>query len=332
MRTLLKASIPEAAYDSSARDSPPRCFPGTRRQYIQDITHWALASSHDTPLPVFWMRGPAGVGRSAVAQTCAEIVKEAGKLGATFFFSALNRRDDPKRFFTTLAYQISTIFLPYREVLGEKIRDDETLVLKSLARQFEELIALPFQELASNGKRLDERVIFIDGLDECMGAEAQCEIIETVVTSVRHRSAPFRWAFFSRPEPHIQAAFARNDAASLCLQKTLPVSRQADGEIETYLRSGFQDILRHHNLSIPHRWPSEEDLHILVAAAAGLFIYAASVLRFVGRDESSGPEEQLQAVLAAISNSRWSILWHHVCNTLRRPGCVLHSYYATHPG
>ncbi|KAF9446929.1 hypothetical protein P691DRAFT_644556, partial [Macrolepiota fuliginosa MF-IS2] len=69
---LLEASIPDAAHDSSVRDQRPRCSPGTRKQYIENIIRWAVPAIDEKPPPLLWMRGPAGVGKSAVAQTCAE--------------------------------------------------------------------------------------------------------------------------------------------------------------------------------------------------------------------------------------------------------------------
>ncbi|KAF9442564.1 hypothetical protein P691DRAFT_625994, partial [Macrolepiota fuliginosa MF-IS2] len=85
---LLQTSNPNATYDSSARHPPPLCFPGTRVQYIKDITDWAIPTiGTDAPLPLYWMKGPAGVGKSAIAQTCVERLKKLGNLGAAFFFA-----------------------------------------------------------------------------------------------------------------------------------------------------------------------------------------------------------------------------------------------------
>ncbi|KXN81507.1 hypothetical protein AN958_04504 [Leucoagaricus sp. SymC.cos] len=72
-----------------------------------NITSWT-AGANDSTLPIYWMRGPAGVGKSAIAQTCVERVKEGGHLGAAFFF--INGRSDPRRLFPTLAYPLSTLF------------------------------------------------------------------------------------------------------------------------------------------------------------------------------------------------------------------------------
>jgi len=80
---LYDASSPGAAVDSQDHYDR-RCFPGTREQYIADITNW-VTESVDRSSSMYWMRGPAGVGKSAIAQTCAEKLKDTGHLGAAFF-------------------------------------------------------------------------------------------------------------------------------------------------------------------------------------------------------------------------------------------------------
>lgn len=57
----------------------------------EDLVNWALPGVSETPLPLYWMKGPAGVGKSAVAQTCEEVLKQLKGLGAAFFFS-VNRQ------------------------------------------------------------------------------------------------------------------------------------------------------------------------------------------------------------------------------------------------
>jgi len=89
---LLDSSDPGAAFDSQDHYDR-RCFPGTREQYIADITNW-VTESVDPPSSMYWMRGPAGVGKSAIAQTCAERLKDTGHLGAAFFFT-VNKHSNP---------------------------------------------------------------------------------------------------------------------------------------------------------------------------------------------------------------------------------------------
>ncbi|KAF9444135.1 hypothetical protein P691DRAFT_778467 [Macrolepiota fuliginosa MF-IS2] len=294
---LREVANPDAAYDSSARDPPPSCYPGTREQYIGDIIYWALpAVGADDPLPLFWMKGPAGVGKSAVAQTCVERLKDMGKLGAAFFF-AVKKRDRAAELFPTIIYQLSSEFPDYRDLVNQRIRRDRTILNKTMATQFQILVVEPLQELEKRGSRIGKRVaIFIDGIDECEDKDAQCEIIKIIAGAARDKVTPFCWAFFSRPESHIEGTFAIDDIAKITYTTLLPISRDTDGDIELYLRGGFENILRRRNINLGSQWPSNDDIRALVHAANGLFIYVATALRVVAQPGSL-PEESLRAIL-----------------------------------
>jgi adenylylsulfate kinase-like enzyme len=45
---------------------------------------------------MFWLSGPAGTGKSAVAQTFAEKSLEQDRLGAAYFFFRLSSRNNPE--------------------------------------------------------------------------------------------------------------------------------------------------------------------------------------------------------------------------------------------
>ncbi|KAF7762493.1 hypothetical protein Agabi119p4_9086 [Agaricus bisporus var. burnettii] len=296
MDILRESSAPEAAFDSDSRRYAPSCFPGTRSQYIEDILNWATAQS---AFPMYRMTGPAGVGKSAIAQTCAEELRSQGQLGASLFFTT-HGCNDFSRLFTSISCQLSSRSPEYHEILDKKLRLDPTIVRKQLRFQFRELIVEPVRELERVGKPIVKGVILVDGLDECRDKEAQREIVEIVIASVAARTTPFYWAFFSRPEPQIEAAFADHRVASLCISTLLPVSRGIDGEIELYLRCGLQNTLHRRGITTSEPWPSKQDIHTLVSAAQGLYIYAATVLRFVGRtDTQYDPQELLHIVLTA---------------------------------
>ncbi|KAF5360973.1 hypothetical protein D9756_004482 [Leucocoprinus leucothites] len=183
---LYEASTPEASVDAEERDYAPRCYEGTREQYIEDITTWATASNEgDSIPPLYWMRGPAGVGKSAVAQTCAECLEESGHLAAAFFFSVNGRRKDHTHFFPTLAHQLSTTLPDYCDIVNHKVSVDRSLVKKTMSSQFRSLIVELLQELRELGKDIQRRAIFIDGLDECQSTSAQMEIIKIITSSIQ---------------------------------------------------------------------------------------------------------------------------------------------------
>lgn len=287
--------MPEAFHDSSARDSPPRCHPGTRLNFISKVAAWGADVSHQTK-PILWMYGPAAVGKSAVAQSCAELLAEQNLLGAAVFFSRPNSRDDPKCLFTSISYQIATKTASFNNILDHHIHNDPTLVEKSITRQFHELLVKPLEELRARGEEMREYVIIVDGLDEVAGLKTQCDIVEIVAESVRDSTTPFRWAFFSRAESHILNSFTSQITRPVSRHLELPVSRDIDYEILCYLVAEFKRIRE--EAGLPSSWPSEQDVAALVDRSAGLFGYASTVVRFIGEQNSPGPANQLHAVLA----------------------------------
>jgi hypothetical protein len=149
---LYHESNHEAAYDSSARDLPPRCRPGTRDRHIENTLSWALALINETPLHLIWVEGAERVKKTAVAQTCVEKLKTVGTPLGAFFFSKRTSRH--QQFFPTIAYQLSTEFPEYQTLLDAKIcRNRSLLYHKTMASQFKGLILEPFQELERAGKK-----------------------------------------------------------------------------------------------------------------------------------------------------------------------------------
>jgi replication-associated recombination protein RarA len=68
-----------------------------------DTRYWIL--NPDAKIPFLWFHGPAGGGKTAIAQTIAEMFASVGRLAVSFFFSriAVNRKDI-SLFIPTLAY------------------------------------------------------------------------------------------------------------------------------------------------------------------------------------------------------------------------------------
>ncbi|KAF5347618.1 hypothetical protein D9756_010660 [Leucocoprinus leucothites] len=295
LERLLKHSMPDAFYNSSARYPPPKCHFGTRKDYIDLVTKWALGES-DRKEPILWMRGPFGVGKSAIAQSCAEALAPMNKLAATLFFSRSNPdRDDPRRVFMSIVYQIATKCPSFREIIARRMAEDPALAAMSLSTQFETMLIDPLREVDAIGSSLGGRVVVIDGLDECRGTAEQCEIVRIIAASVDKCTTPFRWFITSRPEDPIIRAMTSAAVSPTCSRIELPVSREIDHEILLFLTDEFRKIREDHGL--PDSWPSEEALALLVEHGAGLWIYVATMVRFIKDENSYGPEDQLRIVV-----------------------------------
>jgi hypothetical protein len=143
----------------------------------------------------------------------------------------------------------------------------------------------------------------VDGLDECEDTRAQEDIIKLIGASVRTNSTPFRWAIFSRAEPHIRSTFEDELIFPTIRILELPIqSPDDDHEVEIYIRHELRNILRRRNRPLAASWPADNDIKALVKAAGGLFAYAAAVLRHIDLSESLRFEAALHDVLSSVSH------------------------------
>jgi hypothetical protein len=143
MVILAGVTLPGAEFDSSERDPPPSCHPGTRLDISGEIQSWMRDPARTSP--ILWLNGPAGVGKSAIAQTISDLEFESSTsiLGSTLFFSKVQRRGDPKRVFVTLAYQLAVKYPSYRKYVVDMLVRDPNAVHKSMAKQFKQFILQP---------------------------------------------------------------------------------------------------------------------------------------------------------------------------------------------
>ncbi|KAF5348878.1 hypothetical protein D9756_009797 [Leucocoprinus leucothites] len=298
LRELLAHSIPGATHDSSERYPPPLCYPGTRQNFINILTEWGRNTSRDHPERLAWMKGPAGVGKSAIAQSTAQAL--GNTLGASFFFSRPNHRDDPNRFFTSIAYQLAVKQQAFGDFLDQKIQHDPTIITKSLQFHFDELLVAPVRALKQQGKELPEMAIFVDGLDECNDEGAQQEIVLLVAKSLRDEDTPFRWIFFSRLEPPLVSTFDRPEIKPFIAQFELTVTRELDPEIYHFLASRLKEIRERYDLD--ESWPTGENLRTLVEISSGLYACAQAIALYVEDHEGAAtPKQQLDVVLGLAS-------------------------------
>jgi hypothetical protein len=120
---------------------------------------------------ILWLYGPAGAGKSAIAQTLAETFSERNMLAASFFFSRGNGDLSVlQHFFITIAHQLAEAVPEWYDAIGKAVESGSTITTQSLDREFQKLIVEPFQLMATRSVApLTPRqpfLIIIDGLDE----------------------------------------------------------------------------------------------------------------------------------------------------------------------
>jgi hypothetical protein len=159
---------------------------------------------------IMWLYGPAEAGKSAIAQTIAEMCQEEMILLASFFFS----RTDPSRnsvqpLIATIAYQITLNIPDVRNAILGTVERDPLIFSKSFAVQFKSLIVEPLQHLVEAGffnEPNSRRLVIVDGLDECLDPNIQRNILMVLANAHRQHRLPLIFLFTSRPEQHISFA------------------------------------------------------------------------------------------------------------------------------
>ena len=287
-----------AAYDSQERYPAPRCLPGTRGVVLEEIEKWVKAGSMGTS--ILWLHGPAGAGKSAIAQTVAETCARRDELAASFFFArTVATRNSAKHLFPTIAVQMASSAPELHRHLDIIIKNDPWIADRAFGPV--DLVASLFRQdpaLAPSSSFL----VVIDGLDECQGRNDQRRILAEVVRMVNTHHLPLRFLIVSRPEAHLCEAFEEPDLAKIATSLSLYGDFQARADVSAYLQNEFSriyDSKRHRDVMkfVPRPWPSEHIIYRLVNKSGGYFIYASTVIKFIDEEDFS-PAERLDQVLS----------------------------------
>ncbi|KAF7763842.1 hypothetical protein Agabi119p4_8379 [Agaricus bisporus var. burnettii] len=300
MEKLLEKTIPGAEFDSSARDPPPRCHPGTRLKILDRCLYFIHNCGGMRKMR--WVVGAAGVGKSALLQSVVESPKLVVSCHASVFFS-INGRDDGTKAVVTISYQLAAKSELYRQLIEREITRDPALLQSSMAKQFFKLIVEPFVHNPQL-KCASRILIVVDGLDECKDSRMQLELLRLISDlCIKYPSSPLVWLIASRPEQHITAFFSQSDFAPAFEKEEIVVeSDEAREDVERYLRDKLTELKRKALDSVDPRWPEEQDFWKLANAAGGLFAYADTAVRYIGDAIVGSPASQLSDVLNVIDN------------------------------
>jgi len=286
--TLLKGMYhtPDAGHLCGDRQG---CMKGTRRDVLSQLENW-LNDEQDKR--VFWLNGLAGTGKSTIAQTFAEMSFADGKLGASFFCSRnFDDRSNLRSIFPTLAFQLARRYPPFREELLPILTANPDVERETFCSQMEKLIVGPLQATQAC------TLIIIDALDECQDDEPASALLSVISRYVDN--IPFVKFFITgRPEPRIRSGFRlkllRPHTDVLKLHE---VERSSvDSDIKFFLKTRLADIPQNRsNCGLTEDWPGPRDIDTLCKKAAGLFIYASTVVKFVG-SQYHPPDERLALI------------------------------------
>ncbi|KAF2738129.1 hypothetical protein EJ04DRAFT_429802 [Polyplosphaeria fusca] len=280
-----------ASFDVHIEEHNSTCFPNTRTELLDHIRGWA--NDKDSK-PIFWLNGAAGTGKSTIARTIARTFDDKRQLGASFFFKrGEGERGNAMRFFTTIATHLSLRVLELRPGVKKAIEADPAISEKTLKDQFEKLILQPLLEVAHLPAMV--LLIVIDAMDECERDDDIRVILQLLSRTRGLKPVSLRILVTSRPEHHIRLAFRRMSDGTF---EDLILHEVSKATIERDIRVYFECELTRirEERSLPLDWPGENCILTLVDMAAPLFIFAATVCRFIG-EVSGNPRRRLEDIL-----------------------------------
>jgi len=261
---------------------------------------------------ILWLYGPAGAGKSAIAQTIAELLEKEGLLAAAFFFSRnAAGRNEKTPLVATIVYQLIISIPEIRAHVLEVLDQDPAVFSRSIQAQIQALIIKPL-----NAAAIDEtlaptllsrpRLVILDGLDECRTTSSQTHTLNAISTAIKNLDIPLCFFIASRPEQHIREVFndQNHGIGLLSFSIALDDTYQPDRDIEVFLQSTFDEIKRKHpsRAYLPANWPSLQDIRRLVVKSSGQFIFASTVAKYLN-SYRHWPPDRLQIIFGQ-SNPR----------------------------
>jgi len=285
-----------AAHNDWLRQHEDHCLQDTRVELRKQIMDWC-----DDPNSrcIFWLNGMAGTGKSTISRTIARKLAERKRLAASFFFTR-GKKDisHSRKFFTTIAAQLAISLPVLRVSISDAITKNPDIFKQGLREQWSQLILNPLRNVPTQSIQL---VVVIDALDECDSMQDIQLILLLLAEAKDLATVRIKIFLTSRPEIPIFDGFRQlsGEAYQDFILHNIPLDT-VNADISTFFRQKLSPLKAKHGLGTP--WPDEQIIAQLVERAAGLFIYAATTLRFI-EDGIDGPEEPLSLVLSATKSS-----------------------------
>ncbi|KAF4612632.1 hypothetical protein D9613_011804 [Agrocybe pediades] len=301
--TLLRTLDPvhDARYNSAYSTAVKRrgCTASTREQIQEDLRTWANDS---TSIKVFWLNGMAGTGKTTILYTFCQWLEDNSRLGGNFFCSRSSGScRSLNKILPSLAYQLAHYSPAFRSKLCTILEDQQSPQTLNVGSQFKWIIETPLEK--SKDAIPEGVVIVIDALDECGSASETRLFLETLLKFASQ--LPVKFIIASRPEPIIVTKMQSPGFSPSTIHLHDIEQSLVEADIRKYLGEAFSSM---------SPVPSEDILDELARLSGNLFIYAATVARYVNPEgvKPNLSERRLQAILDISSPTSGLLLYQEI--------------------
>jgi len=140
-------------------------------------------------------------------------------------------------------------------------------------------------------------LIIIDALDECKDEEPASAVL-SILSRYVNEMVSVKFFITGRPEPRIRSGFRLESLAPITevlkLHEVKP--EVVDSDIQLFFQTQLTNITKNRSdCDLTEGWPTSSDIGVLCKKAAGFFIYASTVVKFVA-SKNDLPTERLALI------------------------------------
>jgi NACHT domain len=290
------------------------CMDGTRQDIFARIDDWVA----DPAAPnILWIKGYPGIGKSAIASSLVERLRLSKRLGSSFFFQRERSTVmTPNALWRVIAYDLARQYSSIRRHLAAALEADETIInAVNIDKLFRQLIQEPL--MVAKEIPVDRLpIIVIDALDECGGLDGshsddRKNLMRTLESWSRLLGG-YRLVVTSRGEHDVERLFSTISHRLIEIHAGEVVATQSSDDVRSFFEGQFRQIAAQYASFLPADWPGSETILDLTKRAAGLFIWAKTVVKFVTR---GGPDGQLRKILEGSGTDGMASLYSWILHT-----------------
>lgn len=303
----------DAAFNSFENQHESVCLNNTRTELLDHISRWIES---DDERCIFWLKGMAGTGKSTVARTISRKYHRMLLEGSFFFSRGGGIRSKADKLVTTLARQLANNNSKAREYIARAVKTQIDIMDHSLQDQWDHLVIGPLSNLDPHSVP-SPVLIVIDALDECDGENDIRIILQILSTARRLTNIRIRIFVTGRPEAYVNAGFNKIPVPDREVFILHQISKAlVDRDIKLFFQESLNTIREEHSLD--NDWPGSETILRLVKNSSGLFIWASTACRYIGKGRrastimkradqaangfisGAGPEKQLDHIYTTV--------------------------------
>lgn len=188
-----------------------------------------------------------------------------------------------RKVISTLVFQLAIQSRLFGSFVRDALREHPGLGdSASLSKQFDELLLRPLQRIQHSITGVPSFVVVLDALDECDDFHDVCLLLGRLGDNQKMAGLGLRVLVTSRPEIPIRSGFREMQHIAYHELALHDVPRVlVDQDIKRFVTHELAQVKADPHRNLPDSWPGDEKIRIITTRANGLFIYAATVCRYV---------------------------------------------------